>query len=150
MSEDLPGAVLFACTQNQIRSPMAEAMLKYLHGHRIFVQSVGLRADGEADGFAIAVLDEVGIDMSAHRVKSFEDLTDNYFDVVISLSPEAQHRAVELTRYSAFEMEFWHMPDPSVAHYLGREDRLQHYRELRDRLMIRIQNRFPTPGGPKW
>ena len=149
MGDELPGAVLFACTQNQIRSPMAEAILKYLHGHRIFVQSAGLRAGGEVDGFAIAVLDEIGIDISRHHVRSFDDLTDDYFDVVISLSPEAQHRAVEMTRHSACELEFWHMPDPSAVTGVRREELLQHYRSLRDLLMRRIQARFPPEGGPR-
>ena len=129
---------------------MAEAILKYLHGHRIFVQSAGVRSDGEVDGFAIAVMDEIGIDMSHHAVRTFEELTDDYFDLVISLSPEAQHRAVELTRHSAVDLEFWHMPDPTVAPALTREDRLGHFRQLRDMLMRRIQERFPPEGGPKW
>ncbi|MBC8451864.1 MAG: low molecular weight phosphatase family protein, partial [Rhodospirillaceae bacterium] len=94
---DLPGAVLFACTENALRSPMAESILKHLQGHRIYVDSVGVRS-GEIDPFAIEVLDEIGIDLSRHRSKSFDDLEDEYYDLIITLSPEAQHRAVELTR----------------------------------------------------
>lgn len=127
---------------------MAEAILKYYHGHRIFVQSAGLRSNGEVDGFAVAVLDEIGIDISRHNVRSFDDLDDDFFDVVISLSPEAQHRAVEMTRHSACELEFWHMPDPSDIGSARREFILDHYRGLRDLLLKRIQTRFPPEAGP--
>lgn len=127
---------------------MAEGILKYLHGHRIFVQSVGVRCDGEIDGYAIAAMDEIGIDLTRHHVRTFDELTDDYFDVIVSLSPEAQHQAVELTRYSACELEFWHMPDPSEQRASNREERLGHYRQLRDLLMIRIRRRFPIDGSP--
>ena len=90
---DLPSSVLFACTMNSIRSPMAEATLKFLHGHKIYVDSVGV-STSDIDGFAIAVMEEVGIDLAGHKSKRFDDLEDNFYDVVISLSPEAQHRAV--------------------------------------------------------
>ncbi len=146
MSE-LPGAVLFACTMNQIRSPMAEALLKYLHGRRIFVQSAGVRAGDAVDGFAVAVLDELGVDLKDHRPRSFDQLEDDYFDLVISLSPEAQHRAVELTRTTSCELEFWHMPDPSLVDGT-REQRLEAYRELRSILLDRLRQRFPVVGGP--
>lgn len=139
---DLPGAVLFACTENSIRSPMAEAILKHLLGHRIYVDSVGIRA-GEVDGFAIAVLDELGIDLSRHRSKTFEDLQDSSFDLVVSLSPEAQHAAVEMTRTMACDVEFWNTFDPSLTEG-NRELRLQAFRDVRDQLMERIQARFPV------
>ena len=136
-----PGAVLFACTMNSIRSPMAEAILKHFHGRDIFVDSVGVRSK-EMDGFAIAVMEEIGIDISDHEAKTFEDLEDSSFDLVISLSPEAQHKAVDLTRYMACEVEFWHTFDPSVVAG-SREERLQAYREVRDELLERIKERFP-------
>ncbi|MFO1039333.1 MAG: arsenate reductase ArsC [Geminicoccaceae bacterium] len=143
---DLPASVLFACTQNMIRSPMAEAILKFLHGKRIYVQSAGVRP-GEADPMAAEVLDEIGIDLTRHRPKTFDQLEDEYFDLVISLSPEAQHRAVELTRTSHCELEFWHMPDPSVVEG-SREQRLDAYRALRDQLFRRISQRFPKEQAP--
>ena len=139
-----PGAVLFACTLNQIRSPMAEALLKFLHGTRIFVQSAGVRPGGEVDPFMVQVMDELGIDLGRHRSRSFEQLDDDYFDLVISLAPEAQHKAVELTRNSACDLEFWHMPDPSLVEG-SREQKLEAYRELRDILLRRLRERFP-PG----
>ena len=144
---ELPGSVLFACSQNAIRSPMAENIMRYFHGRKVFVQSAGVRA-GELDPFAVAVMDEIGIDISRHHPRSFEQLDDDYFDLVISLSPEAQHRAVELTRHSHCELEFWHMPDPSVVEG-SRETRLDAYRRLRDMLMGRIRQRFPVETAPR-
>jgi protein-tyrosine-phosphatase len=141
-----PGSVLFCCTQNSIRSPMAEALLKFLHGQRVYVQSVGVRP-GETDSFAIAALDEIGLDLSRHAPRSFDDLEDDYFDLVISLSPEAQHRAVELTRTSSCEIEFWPTFDVSLVEG-NREVRLDAYRALRDDLLERLRRRFPPLGGP--
>lgn len=143
---DLPGSVLFACSHNAIRSPMAEALLKFLHGQRIYVQSVGVRPT-ETDPFAIAALDEIGLDLSRHVPKSFDDLEDDYFDLVISLSPEAQHRAVELTRTSSCEIEFWPTFDATLVEG-SREVRLDAYRTLRDHLLERLRQRFPPLGGP--
>lgn len=144
----LPSAVLFACTMNAIRSPMAAGILRRLHGTRIFVDSVGARRGGEVDGFAIQVMDEIGIDLTAHRPKVFEDLEDDSFDVVVSLSPEAQHKAVELTRTVACEVEFWRTFDPSLVEG-SRESRLEAYRTVRDELMHRIQERFPVTKIPR-
>jgi protein-tyrosine-phosphatase len=139
--------VLFCCTLNLIRSPMAEALLKYLHGKRIYVDSVGVRA-GEIDGFAIAAMDEIGIDLTKHRSKTFEDLEDTSFDLIISLSPEAQHSAVEMTRTMACDVEYWPTLDPSVIEG-NREERLEAYRAVRDTLLARIRERFPLSGAPQ-
>ena len=144
---DLPGSVLFCCTQNALRSPMAEAMLKHLHGRRIYVDSAGVR-QGPLDEFAVAVMDELGIDITRHKAKSFDDLEDGSFDLIISLSPEAQHRAVDMTRTMAADVEFWNTFDPSVVEG-SRETRLDAYRQVRDQLMRRILQRFPLPGAPR-
>ncbi|HUJ98767.1 MAG TPA: arsenate reductase ArsC [Stellaceae bacterium] len=142
----LPSSVLFACTFNSIRSPMAEALLKHLHGRHIYVDSVGVRAE-EIDPFAVAVMDEIGIDISKHRTKTFEELEDTSFDLVVSLSPEAQHSAVELTRTMSCEVEFWPMLDPTAVEG-SREEMLGAYRLVRDHLRRRILERFPlNPGG---
>ncbi len=136
----LPDAVLFACTQNSVRSPMAEGLLKHFLGHRVYVDSCGVRA-GEVDGFAVTVMEEIGIDISKHRAKSFDDLEDTSFDLILSLSPEAQHSAVELTRTMACEVEFWNTFDPSMIEG-SRETQLDAYRKVRDQLMTRIRQRF--------
>ena len=133
-------AVLFACTQNAVRSPMAEGILKHLLGHRIFVDSVGVRP-GELDPFAVQVMDEIGVDIAGHLPKGFDDLEDDSFDEVISLSPEAQHRAVDMTRVMACDVVFWNTFDPSLIEG-NRESRLDAYRSVRDQLMKRIKEHF--------
>ncbi len=143
---DLPGSVLFCCTMNALRSPMAEAMLKHLHGRRIYVDSAGLRI-GPVDEFAVAVMEEIGMDISKHHPKTFEQLEDGSFDLIVSLSPEAQHHAVEMTRVMACNVEFWNTLDPSFVEG-SRETRLEAYRQVRDQLMRRILARFPVPGAP--
>jgi protein-tyrosine-phosphatase len=141
----LPSSVLFACTFNSIRSPMAEALLKHLHGRHIYVDSVGVR-EAEIDPFAVAVMEEIGIDISRHRAKTFDDLEDTSFDLVVSLSPEAQHSAVELTRTMACDVEFWPMHDPTAVEG-SREEILDAYRQVRDQLRRRLLVRFPMGVG---
>ena len=137
---DLPDAVLFACNRNSVRSPMAEGLLKHLLGHRIYVDSAGVRASA-IDPFVIEVMDEIGIDMSNHRGKSFENLEDTSYDIIVSLSPEAQHQAVELTRTMACEVEYWNTLDPTIIEG-NRETRIEAYRQVRDTLKKRIEVRF--------
>lgn len=139
----LPSAVLFACTQNAVRSPMAEGYLKHLHGNRVYVDSVGVRGL-DVDPFAVEVMREIGIDLTRHRQKTFDTLADTSFDVVVSLSPEAHHRALEMTRVMACDVEYWPTFDPTIAEG-AREARLAAYRDVRDGLIRRIQERFP-PG----
>lgn len=125
---------------------MAEAILKHFHHRRIFVDSAGVRP-GELDPFAVAAMEEIGISIDRHRPKGFEDLHDSFFDLIVSLSPEAQHSAVELTRTMACDVEFWPTLDPSIIEG-NRETRLDAYRMVRDQLMKRIAARFPPPLKP--
>lgn len=119
---------------------MAENILKHMHGGQIYVDSVGVHI-AEIDQFAIEVMAEIGIDMSGHRPKSFDDLEDLSFDLVISLSPEAQHAAVEMTRTMACELEYW--PTLDATHAQGsRRQIVSAYREARDLLRDRIVRRF--------
>ncbi|MBI1407129.1 MAG: low molecular weight phosphatase family protein [Caulobacter sp.] len=147
-----PGAVLFSCNFNRVRSPMAEALMKLAYGNAIFVDSCGLKADPEEEGmdpFAAAVLEELGIDPGGHTPKTFGDLEDDSFDVVISLTPEAQHRAVEMSRGRAVDIEYWPTHDPTLVTG-SREQRLEAYRQVRDELYGRIRRRFgrvTTAGG---
>ena len=125
---------------------MAAALLRHYRGNRLFVDSAGVRTH-EVDGFAVAAMDEIGIDISNHQPKSFDDLEDTSFDLVISLSPEAQHSAVELTRTMDCEVEFWPVFDPTVVEG-DRETRLAAFRAVRDHLLSRIRERFPSaPSG---
>ncbi|MCG8693860.1 MAG: arsenate reductase ArsC [Minwuiales bacterium] len=144
---DLPGAVLFACTQNSIRSAMAEGLMKHLFGHAVYVDSAGVRSR-DVDGFAVTVMEEIGIDISRHNAKSFDDLEDSSFDLIVSLSPEAQHSAVEMTRTMACEVEFWNTFDPSVVEG-SRDTVLDAYRQVRDVLQRRIIERFRDAPPPQ-
>jgi len=140
---DLPGAVLFACARNAVRSPMAAAMLRHLAGRRIYVESAGVRP-GEPDPFALAVMEEIGIDMTDYRPKAIGDLHDLSFDLIVTLAPEAQHKALELAHGYAIDVEYWPTPDPTLASG-SREQILDAYREVRDRLFAKIKQRFPRP-----
>lgn len=140
---DLPGSVLFACSQNAVRSAMAEAILKSLHGKQIYVDSVGVRGS-EVNHFAVEVMREIGLDIAHHRAKTFDEQLDTSFDLVISLSPEAQHRAVEMTRTMACDVEYWPTLDATAIEG-SREAVLNAYRDVRDKLLERIRERFPAP-----
>lgn len=144
-----PQAVLFACKFNSVRSPMAAGLFKQMMGRATYVASAGVRKD-DLDPFAVAVLDEAGIDISKHRPMTFEELDDwegLNFDLIVTLSPEAHHKALELTRTIAAEVEYWPTPDPTAIEGT-REQRLQAYREVRDQLIARIRDRFGGhPGG---
>lgn len=144
--EDLPAAVLFACSQNAVRSPMAAAIMRHLFGRIVFVDSVGVRA-GELDPLAVEVMEELGIDLSHHHPKRFDMLEDSSFDLIISLSPEAHHSAIEMTRTLSAETEFWPTDDPT-AYEGSREQRLEAYRQVRDQLMRRIKARFSASAMP--
>ena len=125
---------------------MALGIARYLFGKRIFFDSAGVRA-GESDPFMVAVMDEIGIDLEKHKPKSFDDLEDSSFDLVITLTPEAQHNAMELTRTMACDVEYWPTMDPTLM--TGSRDQiLDAYRDVRDTLMKRIKERFSTGYAP--
>jgi protein-tyrosine-phosphatase len=139
-------AVLFACGLNSVRSPIAAGLFAQIFGRSIYVGSAGVRK-GELDPFAVAVMEEIGIDISRHKPITFEELEDwegLNFDLIVTLSPEAHHRALELTRTSAVDIEYWPTADPSVAEG-NRAQRLDAYREVREQLLARIQERFAKP-----
>ncbi len=141
-----PQAVLFACGLNSIRSPMAMGLFRHMFGKSIYVGSAGVKK-AELDPFAVSVMDEIGLDIGKHRPHTFEELDEwegLNFDLIITLSPEAHHKALELTRTLAADVEYWPTPDPTgVAG--NREQMLDAYREVRDQLMTRIKSRFGTP-----
>jgi protein-tyrosine-phosphatase len=140
--------VLFACGLNSVRSPMAAGLFAQMFGRAIYVGSAGVRK-GELDPFAVAAMAEIGLDIARHKPITFEELEDLEglnFDLVITLAPEAHHRALELTRTVAVEVEYWPTPDPTAIEG-SREQRLDAYRDVRDQLMTRIRARFAGSGG---
>ncbi|MEZ5883435.1 MAG: low molecular weight phosphatase family protein [Paracoccaceae bacterium] len=145
----LPHSVLFCCDHNAIRSPMAEGIMKKLYGQECYVQSVGVKADMDIDGFTIAVCNEIGVELSRHRSRSFDEMEDwgddlSGFDLVIALSPASQRRALELTRFFHLDVEYWPIMDPTgIAE--GREAKLAAFRRTRDQIVSRMIERFGPP-----
>ena len=142
-----PQAVLFACGQNSVRSPMAESLLKQMFPQALYVKSAGVRK-AELDPFAVSVMAELGQDISGHKPMTFEELEDwegLNFDLIVTLSPEAHHKALELTRRLAAEVEYWPTIDPTDAEG-NREQKLEAYRDVCDGLLLRIRKRFAKAG----
>ena len=146
---ELPQSVLFCCDHNAVRSPMAEGMMKKFYGHETYVQSAGVFNDLEIDGFSVAVCAELGIELSRHRSRSFDEMQEwgddlAAFDLVVALSPASQRRALDLTRFFHLDVEYWPIMDPSG---MGeeRDAKLSHYRETRDQIRDRMLGRFGEP-----
>jgi len=144
MAGALPRSVLFLCGQNSVRSPIAEQLARWMLPPGIFIASAGVRA-GRRDPFVDAVLDEAGLSQGAHQPRTLEDLEDSYFDLIVTLAPEAHHAALELTRSLAVEVEYWPTPDPTAVDGT-REQVMNAYRDVRDRLEARIRARFFPQG----
>jgi protein-tyrosine-phosphatase len=131
------------CAQNAVRSPMAEGLTKHFFGRSLYVQSAGVRKS-EADGFMVAVMDEMGIDETRHKPRTIDELEEwegLNFDLIITLSPEAHHKALGLTRTIAADVEYWPTADPTIVQG-SREQMLEAYREVRDGLARRIRERL--------
>ena len=142
----VPQAVLFACGQNSVRSPMAASLLQQMFPQTLYVRSAGVKK-GELDPFVVSVMAEMGQDLSKHRPMTFEELEDwegMNFDLIITLSPEAHHKALELTRTMAADVEYWPTVDPTDTQG-NREQKLAAYREVMDGLSMRIRKRFARP-----
>lgn len=145
----LPHSILFCCDHNAVRSPMAEGMMKQLYGRTTYVQSAGVRNDSEVDGFAVAVCQELGIELSRHRSRSFEEMQQwgddlSGFDLVVALSPASQRQALELTRFYHLDVEYWPIMDPTGIGET-REAKLAAYRQTRDQIRTRMIERFGEP-----
>lgn len=142
----LPQSVLFCCDHNAVRSPMAEGIMKKFYGMECYIQSVGVKNDMEIDGFSIAVCAEIGVELSRHRSRSFDEMEDwgddlSSFDLVLALSPASQRRALDLTRVFHLQVEYWPILDPTG---LGgnRDAQLAGYRDARDQIITRLTDRF--------
>ncbi len=136
-----PRSVLFACTLNAVRSPMAEGLFRALLGSKIYVDSAGL-STASLDGFAVSVMAEIGIDIRDHNTQGFDELDLSEFDLIIALSPEAVHMAQQLTRHDAVEIEYWPTEDPSAETTGSRDSRMEAYRAVRDQIKRGIEKRF--------
>ncbi len=149
MAGPIPHSVLFCCDHNAIRSPMAEGMMKKFYGRAAYVQSAGVKNDMEIDGFAVAVCQEIDVELSAHRSRSFEEMQAwgddlGSFDLVVALSPASQRMALELTRVAHLDVEYWAIMDPAGLAE-GRDAKLALDRSVRDQILKRMIERFGPP-----
>ena len=138
-----PSSVLFMCGMNAIRSPMAEVLARRYLPKSTYIASAGVRS-GERDPFVDAVLGEVGLDLGQRRPHTLDDLEDDYFDLIVTLAPEAHHQALELTRSSAVDVVYWPTADPTTVTG-SREQILNAYRQVRDHIEGMLRARFGKP-----
>ena len=146
MNNSLPQSILFCCDHNAVRSPMAEGIMKKLYGTGTYVQSVGVINDLEIDGFSIAVCDEIGVELSRHRSRSFDEMERwgddlSSFDLIVALSPASQRRALELTRLFHLTVEYWPILDPTGIGET-REMKLVSYRQTRDQILSKLRKKW--------
>ena len=146
MSNSLPQSILFCCDHNAVRSPMAEGIMKKLYGIDTYVQSVGVINDLEIDGFSIAVCEEIGVELSRHRSRSFDEMERwgddlSSFDLIVALSPASQRRALELTRLFHLTVEYWPILDPTGIGET-REMKLISYRQTRDQIKSKLREKW--------
>ncbi|WP_085806438.1 arsenate-mycothiol transferase ArsC [Roseovarius albus] len=146
---ELPQSVLFCCDHNSVRSPMAEGIMKKFYGTGTYVQSAGVKSDLDIDGFSIAVSEEIGVELSRHRTRSFDEMEEwgddlSSFDLVVALSPASQRRALELTRLFHLDVVYWPIMDPTG---LGenREAKLNAYRQARDQIIAKLTETWGDP-----
>ncbi|MBO9447277.1 low molecular weight phosphatase family protein [Ruegeria sp. R14_0] len=145
----LPQSVLFCCDHNSVRSPMAEGLMKKFYGTGTYVQSAGVHNDLEIDGFCIAVCQEVGVELSRHRSRSFDEMQEwgddlSSFDLIVALSPASQRRALELTRIFHLDVDYWPIMDPTGMGET-RTDKLTHYRQTRDQIIQHLKDSWGEP-----
>ena len=146
MNNSLPQSILFCCDHNAVRSPMAEGIMKKLYGTGTYVQSVGVINDLEIDGFSITVCDEIGVELSRHRSRSFDEMERwgddlSSFDLIVALSPASQRRALELTRLFHLTVEYWPILDPTGIGET-REMKLVSYRQTRDQILSKLRKKW--------
>jgi len=146
MHHPLPSAVLFCCDHNSVRSPMAEGLMKKFFGTQAYVQSAGITSDREIDGFSIAVCQEMDVELSRHKVRSFSEMEERgddlqSFDLVVALSPASRARVEELTEFTHIEILHWPIDDPTAAGET-RDQKLASYRVSRDQIIAHMKERW--------
>jgi arsenate reductase len=145
----LPQSVLFCCDHNAVRSPMAEGMMKKYYGDHVYVQSAGVKSELDVDGFSVAVCEEIGVPLSNHRSRSFDEMQEwgddlSSYDLIIALSPASQRKVLDLTRFHHLDVEYWPVMDPTGLGTM-RDEKLVAYRQARDQIRDRMISRFGPP-----
>ena len=106
--------VLFVCTGNSARSPIAEALLRHRTGGRVAVASAGTRPKPRLHPNAVRVLhDEFGIDVAGQRPRHLDTLTGRRFDYVVSLCDKAREACPDFPDHP--RRVHWSIPDPATA-----------------------------------
>ncbi len=146
MSAAQYSSVLFCCDFNAVRSPMAEGLMKKFYGHSIYVQSAGVRHDMEVDGFAIAVCEEIGVELTRHKARNFDEMEElgdaiDGFDLIVALSQTSHRKVLEQTKHFSVDVDFWPIDDPT-EHGSTREQKLESYRQSRDQIIENIKQKF--------
>ncbi|WP_040885276.1 low molecular weight phosphatase family protein [Maritimibacter alkaliphilus] len=149
MPASLPQSVLFCCDHNAVRSPMAEGMMKKYYGDHVYVQSAGVKSGLDVDGFSVAVCEEIGVPLSNHRSRSFDEMQEwgddlSSYDLIIALSPASQRKVLDLTRFHHLDVEYWPVMDPTGLGTM-RDEKLVAYRQARDQIRDRMISRFGPP-----
>ncbi|MBL6426596.1 MULTISPECIES: low molecular weight phosphatase family protein [Maritimibacter] len=149
MPASLPQSVLFCCDHNAVRSPMAEGMMKKYYGDHVYVQSAGVKSELDVDGFSVAVCEEIGVPLSNHRSRSFDEMQEwgddlSSYDLIIALSPASQRKVLDLTRFHHLDVEYWPVMDPTGLGTM-RDEKLVAYRQARDQIRDRMISRFGPP-----
>ena len=149
MTSKLPQSILFCCDHNAVRSPMAEGLMKKFYGSKTYVQSAGVLADKDIDGFSIAVCAELDIELARHKSRSFDEMQKlgdelSSFDLIVALSPASQSEAAKITRFYALQVDYWPIIDPTGIGE-GREENLVSYRKARDQIIKRLITKFGPP-----
>ena len=149
MISKLPQSILFCCDHNAVRSPMAEGLMKKFYGSKTYVQSAGVLADKDIDGFSIAVCAELDIELARHKSRSFDEMQKlgdelSSFDLIVALSPASQTEAAKITRFYALQVDYWPIIDPTGIGE-GREENLVSYRKARDQIIERLTTKFGLP-----
>ncbi|WP_437435904.1 low molecular weight phosphatase family protein [Maritimibacter alkaliphilus] len=141
--------MLFCCDHNAVRSPMAEGMMKKYYGDHVYVQSAGVKSGLDVDGFSVAVCEEIGVPLSNHRSRSFDEMQEwgddlSSYDLIIALSPASQRKVLDLTRFHHLDVEYWPVMDPTGLGTM-RDEKLVAYRQARDQIRDRMISRFGPP-----
>jgi len=149
MISKLPQSILFCCDHNAVRSPMAEGLMKKFYGSKTYVQSAGVLADKDIDGFSIAVCAELDIELARHKSRSFDEMQKlgdelSSFDLIVALSPASQTEAAKITRFYTLQVDYWPIIDPTGIGE-GREENLVSYRKARDQIIERLITKFGPP-----
>lgn len=137
-NSDLP-KVLFLCTGNSCRSQMAEGWAHALARNKIQVFSAGIEKHG-LDPDTVAVMSEVGIDISQQTSKNVEELGEIQLDLVVTVCGHANETCPTFNGSPRTVHIGFEDPPRLAAQAANREEGLAHYRRIRDEIRAVVEN----------